>query len=113
MDFFFSQGIRIFFKIFEYIRIRSISIFENFEIFEFVRFFFFLSGNIRIRSNINGDNRECSRVWKIIKNLWDEYSKLQNLLYSLEYSPNYASNITREYFVPSNSIQEKLLHLTR
>ena len=40
-------------------------------------FFFFLSGNIRIRTNINGDIRECLRVWLIIKNLWDEYSNWQ------------------------------------
>ena len=42
-------------------------IFSKLKIFVFVRFFFFLSGNIRIRSNINGDIRECSRIWLIFK----------------------------------------------
>ena len=71
----------------------SILFFEKLEIFEFVRFHFFLSGNIRIRSNVNGCILEYSRIWEIIKNLWDKYSKWQNLLHSLEYFLNFASNI--------------------
>ena len=72
--FFFFQNIRLCLCEYEYIRIRSNIFFQNLKYSYSFEYFFFKMKNIRIRSNINGDIRECSRIWVIIKNHWDEYS---------------------------------------